>query len=67
MFVTVALLIILFQIFQTYGMFFANHFDRRKSVSLKAGSLIVFIVFSILMGAAAGIGVIQFIKTMFLR
>ena len=67
MFVTVALLIILFQLFQTYGMFFANHFDRRKSTTLKAGSLMVFIIFSVILGGAAGVGIIQFIKTMFLR
>ena len=33
MFVTVALLIILFQVFQTIGMFIANKLDRRKTNS----------------------------------
>ncbi len=67
MFVTVILLIILFQVFQTYGMFFANHFDRRKSVPMKAGSLIAFTAFSVLLGGAGGVAIVQFVKTMILR
>jgi len=67
MFVTVALLIILFQLFQTYGMMIANHFDRRKGNAMTVVTLVVFVVLTVLIAVCAGIGIISFIKEMFLK
>ncbi len=67
MFVTVALLIILFQLFQTYGMMIANHFDRRKGNAMTVVTLVIFVVLTVLIAVCAGIGIISFIKEMFLK
>ena len=67
MFVTVALLIILFQLFQTYGMMIANHFDRRKGNAMTVVTLVIFVVLTVLIAICAGVGIISFIKEMFLK
>ncbi len=67
MFVTVALLIILFQLFQTYGMMIANHFDRRKGNAMTAVTLVIFIVMTVLIAVCGGWGILSFIKEMFLK
>ena len=67
MFVTVALLIILFQLFQTYGMMVANIFDRRRNSSLTAVKLVLFIILTVAISVCGGIGILSFIKEMFLK
>ena len=67
MFVTVALLIILFQLFQTYGMMVANIFDRRRNSSLTAVKLVLFVILTVAISVCGGIGILSFIKEMFLK
>ena len=67
MFVTVALLIILFQLFQTYGMMVANIFDRRRNSSMTAVMLVLFVILTVAIAICGGIGILSFIKEMFLK
>ena len=67
MIVTVALLIILFQLFQTYGMMVANIFDRRRNSSMTAVMLVLFVILTVAIAICGGIGILSFIKEMFLK